>query len=595
VTRRVALGCAEPDVIERVASVVGELGEELVQVATSSAELLEAVATHEPDVLIVADTLGPVPVLDLIRQAARQDPFVGILLLTSATDPDVFRVAMEAGARSIAPITFTVDDLGQRIEGAASWAGMVRSHIAGERNRVIGTGHVVTLSGTKGGVGTTTIAVHTALEAAASGRRTCLVDLDLQAGDVAALLNITHRRDIVDLVPIAGEISGQALDDVLYRHTSGLEVLLAPREGERGEEVSESVARAILGALKSRFDVIVVDVGSVLTPGGAAGVELADRAVMVATPDVLSMRGARRMARLWDRLQLRREGDLIVLLNRISRNVEVQPDLAARLAKLPFSDIAIPASFRSFEAAANTGEPARVVDRDTRRALARVAESLGARSAGSGSAAGDADGSRVNGNRRGHGGRVNSDRLNGTTRINGADGLGDADGSAASNGAAALNGSRRAAVADGRRTGQPAGRGRGRRGDSGQTAIEFMGLIPVLGVVLACLIQGGLIGYSYILAGHAAASAARVAVSPEHGYGDIAARARDQLPAAWHDQLRVTVDGQTSFAGGDPRYSDPDAEVTVQVHTPAFVPLISDLFGDGLVVSSTAQMRFEGR
>jgi hypothetical protein len=34
VTRRVALGCAEPDVIERVASVVGELGEELVQVAT---------------------------------------------------------------------------------------------------------------------------------------------------------------------------------------------------------------------------------------------------------------------------------------------------------------------------------------------------------------------------------------------------------------------------------------------------------------------------------------------------------------------------------------------------------------------------------
>ena len=570
-TRRLVLGCADQDIIDRVMSVAGELGDDVVQVAMSSVELLEAIAIHEPDVLIVVETLGPVPVLDVIRQAARQDPFVGILLLTSATDPDLFRVAMEAGARSIAPITFTVDDLGQRIEGAASWAGIVRSHIAGEASRVIGTGHVVTLAGSKGGVGTTTIAVHTALEAAASGRRTCLVDLDLQAGDVAALLNITHRRDIVDLVGVADEISGQALDDVLYRHSGGLEVLLAPREGERGEEISESVARAILGALKSRFDVIVVDVGSVLTPGGAAGVEIADRAVLVATPDVLSMRGARRMARLWDRLQLRREGDLIVLLNRISRNVEVQPDLAARLAKLPISDFAIPASFRSFEAAANTGEPGRVVDRDTRRALARVAESLGARLNGSG-----ADGG------------------NGSHSANGANGSnGSRRANAAANGTSAANGYRRAAAADGRRSSN--GRSRSRRGDSGQTAIEFMGLIPILGVILVCLVQGGLIGYSYILAGHAAASAARVAVSPERDYNDISARARDQLPGSWRNGMQVTVDGQTSFAGGDPRYRDPDAEVTVEVHTPAFVPLINNLFGDALVVRSTAQMRFEGR
>lgn len=528
-TRRIVLGCAEQEIIDRVSSVAAELGDELAQVATSSTGVLEAVASHHPDVLIVVETLGPVPVLDLIRQAARQDPFVGILLLSSSNDPDVFRVAMEAGARSVAPATFTVDDLGQRIDSAAAWARMVRSHIAGEASRVLGTGHVVTLAGSKGGTGTTTIAVHIALEAAASGRRTCLVDLDLQTGDIAALLNITHRRDILDLVAIADEISGQALDDVLYRHTSGLEVLLAPREGERGEEVTEQVARAILGALKSRYDVVIVDIGSVLSPAGAAGVEIADRAVLVGTPDVLSMRGARTTARMWDRLQLRREGDVTVLLNRISRNVEVQPDLAAKLAKLPISDIAIPASYRAFEAAANTGDPARVVDRDLRRALARVAQSLGARD--------DAKPSSL------------------TSR----------------------------------------GQRRAHRGDSGQIAVELMGLIPVLGVILVCLIQGLLIGYSHILAGQAASSAARVAVSPEHGYGDIAAQVNNQLPSAWRTGLQVTVDGQTSFAGGDPRYLDPDADVTVKVHTPTFVPLVGSLFGDGLVVTSTAQMRFEGR
>ncbi len=571
-SRRLVLGCPDQDIIDRVTSVVGELGDELVAVAMSSIEVLEAIADHQPDVLIMAETLGPIPVLDLIRQAARQDPFVGILLLSSATDPDIFRVAMEAGARSIAPITFTVDDLGQRIDGAASWAGMVRNHLAGQAGRVIGTGHVVTLAGSKGGVGTTTIAVHTALEAAASGRRTCLVDLDLQAGDVAALLNITHRRDMIDLAGVADEISGQALDDVLYRHSSGLEVLLAPREGERGEEISEPVARAILGALKSRFDVIVVDVGSVLTPGGAAGVQIADRAVLVATPDVLSMRGARRASRLWDRLQLRREGDLVVLLNRISRHVEVQPDLAARLAKLTISDIAVPASFRSFEAAANTGEPSRVVDRDVRRALARVAESLGARDATAAGRSGRA---------------TNGGPGDGSAPAAGANGSTPAPGTASAGGAAAIPAGRRAGLA-------ARARGRGARGDSGQTAVEFMGLLPVVVAILICVLQGALIGYSFVLAGHAASSAARVAVSPEKGYDDIAGRARGQLPGAWRDDLQVTVDGQAGFGGGDPRYADPDATITVTVHTPALFPLVRNLFGDALVVRSSAQMRFEG-
>ncbi len=522
--RRLLLGSADELVVQRVSSVAEELGDELVHVCSTSAEVADAVAGFRPDVLIVSETLGPIPVLDLVRQIARQDPFVGILLLSSTSDPELFRVAMEAGARSIAPLGFTIDDLGQRIESAASWAGIVRSHIAGDTARSLGSGHVLVLAGSKGGVGTSTIAVHTALEAAAAGRRTCLVDLDLQSGDLATLLNIAHRRDITDLIGLVGEISGQTLDDVLYRHSSGLHVLLAPSEGERGEEITEAVGRAVIGALKSRFDVVVLDVGSVLTPAGASAVEIADRAVLVATPDVLSMRGCRRTARLWERLRLRPEKDVTVLLNRISRSVEVQPELAARLARLPISEFGVPASFRAFEAAANTGDPGRLVDRDTRRALARVAEALGVRQAPE------------------------------------------------------------PVPASGRRA--------ARKRDAGQAAIEFMGLLPLLGILLGCLVQGALVGYSHVLAGQAASAAARVAVSPEHGYGDISARALDELPGAWKDGARVTLGGST---GGDPRWGDPDAEVTVEVRTPTFIPGVAQLFGDALTATSTAQMRFEGR
>lgn len=537
-SRRILLGSADPMLTERVRSVVGELGDEVVRVAATSAEVLDGLATVTPDILLVSDRLGPVPVLDLIRQATRQDPLVGVLLLAATNDPEFYRLAMEAGVRSVAPVAFTVDDLGQRIETAAAWSGIVHAHVANEaRNQAYGSGHVIVFAGSKGGVGTTTLAVHTALQAVADGRRVCLVDLDLLCGDVAALLDITHRRDVVDLVPIVEEVSGQALDDALYRHPSGVHVLLAPREGERGEEVDEAVGRAVLGAVKSRFDVVVVDVGSSLTPAGAVAVQIADRATLIVTPDVASVRGARRAVQLWERLQLRRESDVGIVLNRVARSVEVQPDLAARLIRLPVAPCTVPADFRAFEQATNTGDPRRVTDREMRRALARLAIWLGARPDG------------------------------------------QANGSVSLPSAAPV------------RSPVPAGAtgarfGRGSRGDGGQTSVEFMGLLPIMLVVLVLLTQGVLIGYGHVLASNAAAAAARVAVSPDAGESDISAEARDQLPSLWQRGLQVRV--------GD-RYRDPDAAVTVTVRTPAMVPLLDSMLGDGLLASATAQMRFEGR
>jgi pilus assembly protein CpaE len=567
-SRRIVLGCADVEVIGRVASVAAELGDELIRTTSSSSETLDAVAATHPDVLIVAESLGPVPVLDLIRQVSRQEPFSGILLLSATADHEVYRVAMEAGARSVAPLNFTVDDLGQRIENAASWSRIVRAHLTDQAAKSYGTGHVIALAGSKGGVGTTTMAVHLALQAAAAGRRCCLVDLDLQSGDVAALLDITHRRDVVDLVAVAGEVTGQSLDDALYRHTSGLHVLLAPREGERGEEVTEQVARAVMGAVKSRFDVVVVDVGSVLTPAGVAAVEIADRAVVVITPDVLSARGARRTVQLWERLRLRNESEVVVLLNRASRNVEVQPDLAGKLIRMPVMEPGVPSSFRALEAATNTGDPARLVDRDVRRALARVAEALGARAArGDGSAAALTGGPVA-------GGAVQS--VAAPFPVPGA----MAGAVPAPAGAVAdANGSHPRARTTGRSR-------RTARRDRGQTTAEFMGLLPVMLVFVLALFQGSLIGFSHVLSGHAASRAARTAVSPLADYPAIKAAAVDALPSAWRNDVQVQVQD---------RQADQDAQVTVTVNTPSLLPVLENLFGRGaLQATSSAQMRYEG-
>lgn len=88
----------------------------------------------------------------------------------------------------------------------------------------------MTVTGAKGGVGTTVTAVQLALAARAAGRSVALVDLDLQSGDVASYLDVQFRRSIVDLAGIA-DISVRVLQDAVHDHHTGLGLLLAPEEG----------------------------------------------------------------------------------------------------------------------------------------------------------------------------------------------------------------------------------------------------------------------------------------------------------------------------------------------------------------------------
>jgi pilus assembly protein CpaE len=238
-------------------------------------------------------------------------------------------------------------------------------------------GRMVVVAGAKGGVGTTTLAAQLALEgaSAAKNRPVCLVDLDLQTGDVGVLLDVAHRRSIADLIEVVDDISARHLDETLYRHQSGLRVLLAPPEGELAEDVTGAIARQVLGAIKFRHEVVVVDVGCRVSEATAAAVEMADDVVVIVTPDVPAMRAANRLISMWERLQIRKDG-MRCVVNRVSKDLEIQPELVRRVVDVPTVPSTIPASFRALEQALNTGAPARLQDGLFKRAMANLALEL---------------------------------------------------------------------------------------------------------------------------------------------------------------------------------------------------------------------------
>ncbi|MFJ6747001.1 CpaE family protein [Streptomyces sp. NPDC091266] len=331
-----------------------------------------------PEVVLVHERIGPAPALELIREVALRFPAVGVVLITTDAGPALFSAAMDAGARGIVGLPLSYDELAARVQAAAQWSAGVRVHLGGNPDTLPGpSGTLVTVTGAKGGVGTTVTAVQLALAARAAGRSVALVDMDLQSGDVASYLDVQFRRSLVDLAGIA-DISVRVLQDAVHDHHTGLGLLLAPEEGERGEEVDDRAARQIVTALRSRYEVVIVDCGSQMQSANAAAVELADTALLVTTPDVVSVRAAKRQVRLWDRLQIRKAEDTTTVVNRLTRNTEIQPALVAKATGTQVARTPVPAAFKELQPCVDSGRMQDLDDRSTvKQALWALAAELG--------------------------------------------------------------------------------------------------------------------------------------------------------------------------------------------------------------------------
>ncbi|MEU3463743.1 AAA family ATPase [Streptomyces sp. NPDC006733] len=368
---RILSGTGDPDAARALAGLLHQLpGAEPGPALPDSTLLLDTLARAAetgidelPEVVIVHDGITPTPALELIREVALRFPAVGVVLLTADPSPAVLSAAMDSGARGVIGLPLSYDELAARVEAAAAWAGGVRRHLSPQRALpAVAGGTLVAVAGAKGGVGTTVTAIQLALAAHAAGRSTALVDLDLQGGDIASYLDVQFRRSMADLADIA-DISSRVLHDAMYLHESGPALLLAPGEGERGEDVTDRSVRLVLHALRQRYEVVVVDCGTQLTTANAVAVETADTALLVTTPDVVAVRAAKRMVRMWDRLQIRKPQDTTAVVNRYTRSTEIQPSLIARITGTKVAGSVVPAAFKELQSVIDAG---RLHDLDNR-------------------------------------------------------------------------------------------------------------------------------------------------------------------------------------------------------------------------------------
>lgn len=377
---KVVIGMANENLESDLRSLLDELSGFTVEaVATDTARLAEYVARFEPDLVLLHDALGPEPAIAVIRDLTGRHPAAAVIQISPERSTSTVIRALEAGARGVVAYPFAFEDFSSRIQDAVDWSRQMRRILEGaaqaaQRDR----GQVVTFVGAKGGVGTTTMALHLAIDhhTRQPDERVCVVDLDVEKGDVSALLDVRQSVSVADLAKVYQDLSATTVSDALIEHESGISLLLAPVDVRQSESVTPESLRAIVALLRREFDLIVLDAGGYVSPAQGAAIELADETVVVTTPDVLTLRAMRKRILAWEALGVRHEAELRVLVNKVDRSSIFPPDAVPKLTTATVLATHVPLSTRVLEPAVNERDPQAVTDTNWWKLMTSVREEL---------------------------------------------------------------------------------------------------------------------------------------------------------------------------------------------------------------------------
>ncbi len=263
-----------------------------VVVAGDGAEGFRQWGIEDP-ALILLDVM--LPKLDGYQVAAKiraeegQSAHVPIIMLTAEREVEQKVRGLRAGADDYLIKPFHPAELLARIKSLlARFA---------PRDGLVGRpplGRVQAFYGAKGGVGTTTIAINTAIALHRElGRKVALVDGNLQFGDHRVFLDLgLDRKSIVDIVS-AQSFDQDLIRQVLVKHDSGIDLLLAPPSPETAELVTAEHLPVILDQLRNLYDYVLIDIDKRLDDHNLGVIEAAETVFVVMTADLSCLKNVR--------------------------------------------------------------------------------------------------------------------------------------------------------------------------------------------------------------------------------------------------------------------------------------------------------------
>ena len=155
-------------------------------------------------------------------------------------------------------------------------------------------GRVIALMGPSGGCGASTLAANIATVLAKEHEKCLLVDLKLEAGDLASLLDVRPTYTLADLCQHLARLDRVMFERSLARHASGVDLLSPPRNIVDAKAITPEGVRQAVTMGRGLYPYVVLDLDHSFRDEQMQALRLADIVLLVMRLDFTALRNARR-------------------------------------------------------------------------------------------------------------------------------------------------------------------------------------------------------------------------------------------------------------------------------------------------------------
>ncbi|MFM7064459.1 MAG: CpaE family protein [Actinomycetes bacterium] len=364
---RVAVAVVEPDDHQRE-RLVALLGSS-VSAFSQLDELVGRLSGGIGVVVVLGPSCADEATLSSSARISAQYPNVAAVLVADELTTALLQQALRAGVRDVLTVGNDPTVLAQSVQRVALSFDQVTSPavpvaVSPEQPEapVVAPGEdeapdckVITVFSTKGGSGKSVLATSLAVALARStDRPVCLVDADLQFGDVAVMLKLAPRHTTADVLPVVDRLDAPLLDSLLVTHEpTGLKVLPAPLEPAYADQITSAHLTKVIEVLRTFCAYVVVDTPSYFNDVVLGAVEASDKVVLLSGLDVPNIKNLK-IGLQTLRLLETPEEKLLLALNRADSKVkldvgEVERTLQFKASCLIPSDVVVPQSINKGE------------------------------------------------------------------------------------------------------------------------------------------------------------------------------------------------------------------------------------------------------
>ncbi|HKO95580.1 MAG TPA: AAA family ATPase [Pyrinomonadaceae bacterium] len=329
-------------------------------------QLYDEMVRLKPAAAIIALGSNAEQSIRFIQRLKTDSPATAVISAAQDASPDLILQSLRAGAREFLRLPVTQEELKTIIDRVADFS-------AGQVEAPRRKGRMISVFSSKGGCGTSFIATNLAV---ATGARTVLVDLNLQAGDLPMFLGVDPRYSFADMAENRERLDDTLITSFVTPFSSNLSLLAAPREADSADEIEPEHVFEVLQRLRESYEYVVLDPQHTFDSITLAALDQSDEIVLVLTLDIPAIRSTQRALEIFDRLGYPRK-KIRIVVNRWSKQIDLDLRQVEKFLGEPVVGF-IPSDYQTAVTSINLGQPLLRSEPNSKMALeiARIARTI---------------------------------------------------------------------------------------------------------------------------------------------------------------------------------------------------------------------------